>query len=64
MVGRNSPSCRPHEVPGHSTELAASRISFVVAAGWEIIGTWDDFTFSIVACARCAMNICVAGGIA
>ena len=28
----DSPSCRPHEVSGQSTELAASRISFVVSS--------------------------------
>ena len=44
--------------------LAASRISRVVASGFEIIGTWDARTSTTVAPARWAMNRWVAGGIA
>ena len=37
---------------------------FVVEAGFEIIGTCDDLSCTIVAFARFAVNRCVTGGIA
>ena len=45
-------------------ESAASRMSRVVASGCEIIATCDASTSTIDACARCAMNRSVAGGMA
>jgi hypothetical protein len=63
VAGRTS-SVLPASRGGQATLLAAARIIFSVAAGWEIIGTCDALTLYTCACARAAMNSCVLGGIA
>ena len=58
-----SASCRPASAD-QAARLAAARMTFSVASGLETIGTCEAFTSDTFACARAAMNRCVAGGIA
>src|SRR5216683_6279905 len=57
-------SCGAKTNADQRIELAAARMSRVVASGCEIIATCDESTSTVVACARCAMNRSVAGGMA
>src|SRR5207237_6144794 len=46
------------------SESGGGRIRRGVGFGWEIIATCEESTSAVDACARCAMNRSVAGGMA